>query len=52
MRLALTPEYTMPEMVMSIATGITAAVSRAPRTLPSNNRSTATTSSAPSSRFF
>ena len=51
MRLALTRLCTMPVMVMSMASGMTAAVSTAARTLPRRRKSTTMTSSAPSSRF-
>ena len=51
-RLADTPDCTMPVMVASMDKGITAAVIRAARRLPSNRNSTTITSNAPSSRFF
>ena len=51
-RFALTLVSTMPVMSISIESGITSAVSNAARTLPSINNSTATTSTAPSSRLF
>ena len=51
-RLPDTPPRTMPVSVNSIASGITAAVVSAARTLPSSRNSTAMTSSAPSTRFF
>ena len=51
MRLPDTREPTMPVIVQSIAIGMTAAVTRAARTLPSNANSTAMTSNAPSVRL-
>jgi hypothetical protein len=51
-RLADVRDCTMPVNVISMASGITAAVSSAARTLPSSANSTTTTSSAPSTRFF
>ncbi|MNY19762.1 hypothetical protein D3C86_1532090 [compost metagenome] len=51
-RLALMPAATMPVNVNSIDNGITIAVISAARRLPRNRNSTATTSAAPSSRFF
>ena len=51
-RLALTLVCTMPVMSISMDIGITIAVSRAARTLPSITNKTTTTNTAPSSRFF
>ena len=51
-RLALTLLVNMPVKVNSIASGITIAVISAARMLPKNRNNTATTSSAPSKRFF
>ena len=45
-------DCTMPVMVISMESGITAAVISAARMLPSSRNSTTMTSSAPSSRFF
>ena len=51
-RLPETRDPTMPVMVISIATGITAAVTSAAFQLPSNSNKIAITSNAPSARFF
>ncbi|MNV62927.1 hypothetical protein D3C71_1554960 [compost metagenome] len=51
-RLADTPPRAMPVSVNSIASGITAAVIKAARKLPSNRNNTTITSNAPSSRFL
>ncbi len=51
-RLAETPACTMPVMVISIDSGITAAVINAARRLPSRINNTTITSNAPSSRFL
>ena len=51
-RLAETRFSTMPVMVSSIVSGITAAVISAARRLPSNPNNTTTTSNAPSSKFL
>ena len=42
----------MPDAVISIVIGMTAAVISAARILPSSRKSTAMTSKAPSTRFF
>ena len=52
MRLPLTLFCTIPVAVMSMAKGMASAQMIAARTLPSISSSTATTSTAPSSRFF
>ncbi len=51
-RLALTLLVNIPVKVNNIARGITIAVINAARMLPRNRNNTATTSSAPSKRFF
>ncbi len=51
-KLADTSVLTMPDIVASIAKGITAAVISAARTFPSKTNSTTMTSKAPSTRFF
>ena len=51
-RLALIRPWTMPVMVISIATGMTSAVTMAARMLPSSRNRTTTTRAAPSARFL
>ncbi len=51
MRLPETPLRTMPETVINIASGMTAAVISAARRFPSSRNRTAITSSAPSTRL-
>ncbi len=51
-RFALIPAFSIPLAVIIIAIGITRAVIKAARMLPSNRNKMTTTSSAPSPRFF
>jgi hypothetical protein len=51
-RLPLRPSAFMPVKATSMAKGIAAATMSPPRKLPRSRKSTATTKSAPSARFF